>query len=64
MMSRQVGDHIRQFQIEDELAVVRLSQQCRLLRSWNNPHRDIARKLLVRPDLFLVVCPTDESWRP
>jgi len=25
-----------------------------LLRPWNDPHRDIQRKLRVRPDLFLV----------
>jgi ribosomal protein S18 acetylase RimI-like enzyme len=25
-----------------------------LLRPWNDPHKDIARKLRVRPDLFLV----------
>lgn len=29
-------------------------RQCDLLRPWNDPHKDIARKLRVRPDLFLV----------
>lgn len=28
--------------------------QCDLIRPWNDPHRDIVRKLRVRPDLFLV----------
>ncbi len=31
-----------------------LWQACDLVRLWNAPHRDIARKLRVRPDLFLV----------
>ena len=45
---------IRQFQIQDEEAVVALWRSCDLLRPWNDPHKDIRRKLEVRPDLFLV----------
>jgi ribosomal protein S18 acetylase RimI-like enzyme len=45
---------IRPFQIEDEAQVIALWQKCDLLRPWNDPHKDIARKLSVRPDLFLV----------
>ena len=45
---------IRAFQTEDEPAVIGLWDRCGLLRPWNHPHEDIARKLLVRPDLFLV----------
>ena len=45
---------IREFQGEDEHAVVALWEQCGLPRSWNDPRKDIARKLKVRPDLFLV----------
>src|SRR5271166_1307905 len=45
---------VRPFQLEDEAAVVSLWQQCDLVRAWNNPHKDIHRKLRVRPDLFLV----------
>ena len=45
---------IRPFRIEDEAAVIALWRQCDLVRSWNDPHRDIQRKLAVRPDLFLV----------
>lgn len=28
--------------------------ECGLVRPWNDPHRDIARKLTVQPELFLV----------
>lgn len=45
---------IRPFQRADEPAVVELWRQCDLLRPWNNPHRDIQRKLRVRPEWFLV----------
>ena len=46
--------HIRQFQLKDENAVISLWQRCNLIRPWNDPHRDIQRKLCVRPELFLV----------
>jgi ribosomal protein S18 acetylase RimI-like enzyme len=45
---------IRPFNSEDEKAVVALWRRCDLVRPWNDPHRDIQRKLGVRPDLFLV----------
>ena len=45
---------IRPFRPEDEEAVIRLWQDCDLLRAYNDPHRDIERKLAVQPDLFLV----------
>jgi ribosomal protein S18 acetylase RimI-like enzyme len=45
---------IRPFSKEDEINVIRLWEQCDLTRPWNNPGKDIARKLAVRPDLFLV----------
>jgi ribosomal protein S18 acetylase RimI-like enzyme len=45
---------IRPFDPDDEDAVVRLWVDCGLVVPWNDPHRDIARKLKVRPDLFLV----------
>jgi len=45
---------IRAFQIDDEEAVIELWRRCDLVRPLNNPHRDIQRKLQVRPDLFLV----------
>lgn len=31
-----------------------LWRQCDLLRPWNDPAKDIRRKLAVRPDLFMV----------
>jgi ribosomal protein S18 acetylase RimI-like enzyme len=45
---------VRLFQPEDEEAVVSLWRQCNLLRPWNDPRKDIRRKLQVRPDFFLV----------
>ena len=45
---------IRPFQISDEPAVVALWEECKLTRPWNDPHKDIARKLAVQPELFLV----------
>jgi len=45
---------IRAFQPSDERAVVALWRRCNLIRAWNDPVKDIRRKLAVRPDLFLV----------
>jgi len=45
---------IRSFAKADEDAVIRLWDRCGLTRPWNDPHKDIARKLAVRPDLFLI----------
>ncbi|HEY0200406.1 MAG TPA: GNAT family acetyltransferase [Burkholderiaceae bacterium] len=45
---------LRPFAPADEAAVVALWQACGLLRPWNDPHKDIARKLSEQPDLFLV----------
>jgi ribosomal protein S18 acetylase RimI-like enzyme len=45
---------IRPFERADELAVVALWEECRLTRPWNDPHKDIARKLAAQPELFLV----------
>ena len=45
---------IRPFNRADEAAVISLWDQCGLLRPWNDPKKDIERKLHVRPDLFLV----------
>ena len=46
--------NIRPYQPADEEAVIAVWQQCDLLRPWNDPRKDIRRKLQVRPDLFLV----------
>jgi ribosomal protein S18 acetylase RimI-like enzyme len=46
--------HIRPFEPADEAAVVALWERCGLTRPWNDPRKDIRRKLAVRPDRFLV----------
>ena len=45
---------IRGFQDVDEPEVIRLWERCGLTRAWNDPAKDIARKLHVQGDLFLV----------
>jgi ribosomal protein S18 acetylase RimI-like enzyme len=45
---------IRAFDSADADAVVGLWQFCGLTRPWNDPYRDIARKLEVQRELFLV----------
>ena len=45
---------IRPFHVYDTDAVVELWRAAGLTRPWNDPHRDIARKLTVQPELFLV----------
>ena len=45
---------IRCFRTEDEQSVIALWQRCDLVRPWNEPHRDICRKLKVNPEWFLV----------
>lgn len=45
---------IRPFQSADEEAVIALWQRCGLTRPWNDPRKDIRRKLAAQPDLFLV----------
>jgi len=45
---------VRPFELSDEPAVIALWERCGLTRSWNDPRKDIRRKLDVRPELFLV----------
>ena len=45
---------IRTFDIADQAAVINLWQACALVVPWNDPIKDIARKLKVDADLFLV----------
>jgi ribosomal protein S18 acetylase RimI-like enzyme len=45
---------IRPYQTQDESAVIALWGACGLIRPWNDPRRDIARKLTEQPELFLV----------
>lgn len=48
------GPAVRAFEDPDEDAVVALWHEAGLVRPWNDPHRDVARKKLVQRDLFLV----------
>ncbi len=48
------GFGIREFDAADTDAVVALWESCGLTRPWNDPRADIARKLRVQPELFLV----------
>jgi ribosomal protein S18 acetylase RimI-like enzyme len=50
---------IRPFQPADEESVIALWHACGLTRPWNDPRRDIQRKLGEQPELFLVA--TDEE---
>jgi len=50
---------VRAFTPADTEAVVQLWQDCELTRPWNDPHKDIARKLSVSPDLFWLGCDAD-----
>lgn len=45
---------IRPFAEADTEAVVALWRECGLTRPWNDPYKDIARKLQVQRELFLV----------
>jgi ribosomal protein S18 acetylase RimI-like enzyme len=55
-------DHvqIRPFRPGDTEAVVALWAAAGLTKPWNDPHKDIARKLTVQPELF-VVAVTDDN---
>lgn len=53
--------HIRPFRLTDQPAVIALWRDCGLLRPWNDPGKDIARKLLVQPELFLVAVAPDQA---
>jgi ribosomal protein S18 acetylase RimI-like enzyme len=50
-----MGAGIRPFRSGDTEAVVALWCQAGLVVPWNDPYRDIERKLTVQPELFLVV---------
>ena len=45
---------IRPYAPSDEAEVIALWHACGLVRPWNDPHRDIARKMSEQPELFLV----------
>ncbi len=45
---------IRPFKMDDKFEVVNLWQKCKLCVPWNDPYKDISRKMKVFPELFLV----------
>ncbi len=45
---------VRAFREPDTPALIALWQACELTRAWNDPAKDITRKLGVQPELFLV----------
>jgi ribosomal protein S18 acetylase RimI-like enzyme len=45
---------VRPFEMGDEGAVIALWVRCDLVRAWNDPSKDIRRKLRVRPEWFLI----------
>ena len=50
---------IRAYQPDDESAVIALWHACGLTRPWNDPKRDIARKLTTQPEMFFVMVDRD-----
>jgi ribosomal protein S18 acetylase RimI-like enzyme len=51
---------LRAFEAADEAAVIALWQRCGLTRPWNDPGKDIRRKLAEQPELFGLLCDGDE----
>ena len=45
---------IRPFELDDESAVIHLWEKCGVTRPWNDPTKDIRRKLRVQTEAFLV----------
>lgn len=52
---------IRPFRPSETEAAVALWDACDLIRPWNDPRRDIERKLRVDPELFLVAVEESSS---
>ena len=48
------GFLIRPFRVEDTQQTVQLWRRCNLIVPWNDPYKDIQRKLEVQAELFLV----------
>ena len=54
--------HVRSFTPGDRTRVARLWESCELTRPWNDPYRDIDRKLDRNAELLLVgEAPASES---
>ncbi|MFT5598783.1 MAG: ribosomal protein S18 acetylase RimI-like enzyme [Urechidicola sp.] len=46
--------NIKPYHADNQQAVINLWQACNLVVAWNDPIKDILRKMLVDPDLFLI----------
>jgi ribosomal protein S18 acetylase RimI-like enzyme len=46
--------NIKPYHPDNQQAVIDLWQACNLVVAWNDPVKDIQRKMLVDPDLFLI----------
>lgn len=55
------GGRIRPYEPADEAEVIGLWQRCGLTRPWNDPAKDIRRKLAEQPELFGVLPGDDGS---
>jgi hypothetical protein len=51
---------VRTYSVEDQQALVDLWDRCGLLRPWNNPVKDISRKLRVNSDWLLLAVIRDD----
>ena len=51
--------NIRPFALADSEAVIAIWEACQMTVPWNDPHKDIARKMQVNPELFLVAAGED-----
>lgn len=54
MVFKKTAMNIRQFQEGDRQSVIELWQDCNLTRPWNDPNKDIDRKINFQPELFFV----------
>ena len=45
---------LRRYRISDEASVIGLWREFGLVRPWNDPSKDIQRKLTVQPEMFVV----------
>jgi ribosomal protein S18 acetylase RimI-like enzyme len=45
---------IRKFEEADRESIIALWKACELTRSWNDPNKDIDRKVQYQPDMFFV----------
>ena len=44
----------RIYEIQDKEAVINLWRKCQIIVPWNDPEKDILRKLLIKDDLFIL----------